>query len=302
MSKAVVLTEYGAPDVLRPGRIDVPDPGEGQIRIAVKAAGVGPTDLAIRAGHLKDAFPLPSPGVLGFEAAGTVDAVGPSVTGVSVGDEVAVLLPSLGGYAETALASRWVLKPASVSWEDAAALPASAEAAIGVLDELQIGSGDTLLILGAAGAVGLLALQLAVARGATVIGAVRAGDFAVVAEFDSTPVHYGENMVAEVRAVTGRVDAVLDAAGRGGLPQALELTGGAERVISLSDPRAAQWGVRLSAPTAQRAPKALEIAMPLLESKVLRLKPHVTAPLAEAADVHRKLESGEIRSKVVLLT
>ena len=300
MPKAVVVTGYGSPDVLKTADIDVPAPGKGQILITVKAAGVGPTDLAIRAGHLRDVFPLPSPAVLGFEAAGTVEAVGPAVSGVSVGDDVAVLLPDLGGYAEVALASRWVLKPASVSWEDAAALPASAEAAIGVLDELSIGAGDTLLILGAAGAVGLLALQLAVARGATVIGAVRGGDAATITDLGATSVRYGPELAGEVRAVAPRVDAVLDAAGRGGLAQALELTGGPERVITLSDPHAAQWGVRLSAPTPHRAPKALQIAMPLLESKALRLKPHLAVPLAQAAGIHRRLETGELRTKVVL--
>jgi NADPH:quinone reductase-like Zn-dependent oxidoreductase len=301
MSTAVVVTGYGSPEVLHLAEIEVPAPGEGQIRIAVKAAGVGPTDLAIRAGHLQAVFPLSDPAVLGFEAAGIVEAVGPSVSGVSVGDDVAVLLPALGGYAEVALASRWVLKPASVSWADAAALPASAEAAVGVLDELQIAAGDTLLILGAGGSVGLLAVQLAVARGATVIGAVREGDFADVADLGAAPVAYGPDLVPAVRATAPRIDAVLDAAGRGGLAQVLELTGGPQRVISLSDPHAAQSGVRLSAPTPQRAPKALDLAMGLLEAKSLRLKPQLAVPLAEAGAIHRQLESGEIRSKVVLL-
>src|SRR5260370_1205670 len=77
------------------------DPGEGQIRIKVKAAGISPTDLALRAGYLKD-IPLPPNAVLGFEAAGTVDAVGPGVTGTSIGDGVTALLLGLGGYAEYA--------------------------------------------------------------------------------------------------------------------------------------------------------------------------------------------------------
>jgi hypothetical protein len=95
------------------------DPGEGQIRIKVKAAGISPTDLALRAGYLK-AIPLPPGAVLGFEAAGTVDAVGPGVAGTSVGDGVAALLFSPGGYAEYAVASIWARKPDTVSWIDAA--------------------------------------------------------------------------------------------------------------------------------------------------------------------------------------
>src|SRR5580704_1888024 len=132
MPNAIVMTGVGPPDVLKWAQVALPDPGEGQIRIRVKAAGVSPTDLALRAGHLK-AFPLPPHAVLGFEAAGTVDAVGRGVTGALIGDAVAALLFGMGGYAEYTVASIWTRKPDGVSWLDAAALPSSAEAAVGVL-------------------------------------------------------------------------------------------------------------------------------------------------------------------------
>src|SRR4051812_45590178 len=106
MPQAVIMTAAGGPDVLRWEPVELPEPGPGQIRVRVRAAGVGPTDLAIRSGRLR-AFPLPERPVLGFEAAGTVDAAGPGVTGTAEGDEVAALLFSLGGYAEYALASIW---------------------------------------------------------------------------------------------------------------------------------------------------------------------------------------------------
>ena len=133
MPNAIVMTEYGPPEVLTWARVPLPEPGEGQVRIKVRAAGISPTDLALRAGYLKDAIPLPADAVLGFEVAGMVDAVGTGVTGTSVGDAVAALLFGMGGYAEYAIASIWTRKPDTVSWIDAAALPASAEAAIGVL-------------------------------------------------------------------------------------------------------------------------------------------------------------------------
>jgi hypothetical protein len=122
-----------------------------------------------------------------------------------------------------------------------------------------------------------------------------------VTDAGAIPVRYGAELLSQVRATATRIDAVLDAAGRKALPQALELTGGPERVISLSDPHAAQWGVRLSAPTPERAPNALQIAMPLLASKALTLKPQITAPMAHAGDIHRQLENGQIRTKVVLV-
>src|ERR1700757_3702732 len=137
MPNAIVMTGYGPPEVLTWAEVPLPEPGEGQIRIKVRAAGISPTDLALRAGHLK-AIPLPPDAVLGFEAAGPVDAVGPGVTGTAVGDAVTALLLGLGGYAEYAVASIWARKPEAVSWIDAAALPSSAEAAVGVLLQLHV--------------------------------------------------------------------------------------------------------------------------------------------------------------------
>jgi NADPH:quinone reductase-like Zn-dependent oxidoreductase len=142
MPNAVVMTGYGPPEVLKWAGVPLTEPGPGQIRIKVRAAGTSPTDLALRAGYLK-AIPLAPDAVLGFEAAGTVDAVGPGVSGTSVGDSVTTLLFSLGGYAEYAVASIWTRKPATVSWIDAAALPSSAEAAVGVLRQLSVTSGET---------------------------------------------------------------------------------------------------------------------------------------------------------------
>src|SRR6266700_5164947 len=172
MPNAVVMTGYGPPEVLKWAGVPLREPGEGQIRIKVKAAGISPTDLVLRAGYVKEVFPLPPNAVLGFEAAGTVDAVGPGVTGTSIGDGVTALLVSLGGYAEYAVASIWTRKPDSVSWIDAAALPSSAEAAVGVLRQLNVKSGETLLLFGGGGSVGIIATQLAVARGIKVISAV----------------------------------------------------------------------------------------------------------------------------------
>src|SRR5271170_4722992 len=116
MPNAIVMTGYGPPEVLKWAAVPMPEPGEGQIRIKVYATGVGPTDLDMRAGYLKDVFPLPPSAVLGFETAGTVDAVGAGVTGTSTGDAVTALLFSLGGYAEFAVASIWTHKPDTVSW------------------------------------------------------------------------------------------------------------------------------------------------------------------------------------------
>jgi NADPH:quinone reductase-like Zn-dependent oxidoreductase len=299
---ACVITEYGPPGVLEWKEVPVPEPGEGQVRIRVRVSGVGPTDLKIRRGDLKAIFPLPEPAVLGFETAGVVDAIGSEVSGVAVGDEVAAWLPSLGGYGEYALAAAWTRKPAQVTWNDAGALPASVEAAVGVLRQLDVAEGETLLILGAGGSVGMIATQLAVRQGVKVIGAVGARDEALTRELGATPVLYGGNLLASVREVTDRVDATFDAAGKGGLEDAISLTGGSDRVITLADERAPELGVRFSAATRDRAPDAVELGMRLLASGELRLRSQQLLPMTQAAEAHRLLEEGHVHHKLLLTT
>jgi NADPH:quinone reductase-like Zn-dependent oxidoreductase len=199
MPKAVVLPKYGPPDVLVWSDAPMPEPGRGQVRIRIKAAGVSPTDPKIRRGDLKAVFPLPARPVLGFEAAGVVDALGPSVSGVREGDEVASLLLGLGGYGEYAIASSWTPKPPNVSWIDAAALPSSAEAAVGILNMLGVSLGETLLILGAAGSVGMIATQLAVAQGVKVIGIASPRDHDLVRDLGAVPVSYGAGIAEGTR-------------------------------------------------------------------------------------------------------
>ena len=298
MPNAVVMTGYGPPEVLKWAAVPLPEPGPGQIRIKVEAAGISPTDLALRAGYLK-AFPLPPDAVLGFEAAGTVDAAGPGVIGTSAGDSVTALLLSLGGYAEYAVASIWTGKPKSVSWLDAAALPSSAEAAARVLRQLNVKPGETLLLFGGGGSVGVIATQLAVARRIKVISAVGEHDEALARELGATPVRYGPGVAGRVRAL-GAVDAVFDAAGTGVLADAVALAGGPGRVITLSDPAAADFGVTLSEAAPDRAPRALEETMALLADGKLRLRAHTTMPMQQAPEAHRQLESGIVHQRIIL--
>ncbi len=302
MPSACVVTTYGPPDVLEWTHVPMPEPSERQVRIKVRVSGVGPTDLKIRRGDLKAVFPLPKPAVLGFETAGVVDAIGSEVSGVAVGDEVAAWLPSLGGYGEYALVAAWTRKPPHVTWNDAGALPASVEAAVGVLRQLEVAAGETLLILGAGGSVGIIATQLAIRQGLKVIGAVGGRDGALIRELGATPVLYGSNLLSDVRGVADRVDATFDASGKGGLEDAITVTGGSDRVITLADERAAELGVRLSAPTPDRAPDAVEIGMQLLASGELRLRSQRALPMSAAAEAHRLLEDGLVHDKLLLTT
>lgn len=293
MSKAIVLTQFGDPSVLQWEQVDDPSPGPGEVLIRVRAAGVGPTDLNIRAGHLAQVFPQTSGSILGFEAAGTVAAIGEGVSGIKVGDDVAASLPAQGGYAELVTATKWFPKPPEVSWTDAAALPASAEAAV---------EGETLVVLGGAGSVGLLVLQIARTRGLRVVASASEQDAQLIRDLGGLPVLYGPGAFERIRQVTSTVHAVVDAAGKGGLLDAVAATGNPSRVVTLSDaPGAAESGAHMLEAGPDREPDALAVTMPLLAAGTLTLKTTMSMPMTEAAEAHRLLEAGKTHSKIILV-
>jgi NADPH:quinone reductase-like Zn-dependent oxidoreductase len=147
--------------------------------------------------------------------------------------------------------------------------------------------------------VGIIATQLAVARGAKVISAVSEHDEALARELGATPVRYGAGVAGRVRAL-GAIDAVFDAAGIGVLADAIALAGGPERVITLSDPAAGDFGVTLSQPTPERAPGALDETIAMLAEGRLRLRARKSMPMRQAAEAHRQLEGGNVHERIIL--
>ncbi|WP_435157161.1 NADP-dependent oxidoreductase [Amycolatopsis sacchari] len=293
--RAVRFAEFGGPEVLRVADVAVPEPGPGQVRVAVRFAGVNPVDWKIRSGLFGGS--LSRPRGLGQELAGVVDAVGPGAA-LSAGDEVFGW--AIGGsYAEYALASAVFPKPPGMSWQDAAALPVAGEAALRGLRELAVRSGEVLLITGASGAVGSLATQLAVRRGIRVVGT--AGDPSFVESLGATGVRYGPGLVERVRALVSTVDAVFDAAGHGMLPDALELRGSADRVLTIADPEAESLGVPFSGGTPDTTtPEVLRELAEAYTAGNLRIQHAATFPLEEAAEAHRLSQTGHARGKITL--
>ncbi|MCS0638995.1 NADP-dependent oxidoreductase [Streptomyces sp. LP05-1] len=302
--RAITYTEFGGPEVLTLTETDRPEPGPGEIRARVVAAGVNPVDHKIRYGRLTELIPTTFPVVPGLEFAGVVDALGVGVTGVAVGDEV-FGMATTGGYAEYTVAAAYAAKPAGLSFEQAAALPVAGETARRVLDQLGVTAGETLLLHGAAGAVGQLATQLAVARGATVIGTASPANHELLRELGAVPVAYGEGLADRVRkAAPQGVDAVFDAAGHDTLPVSVELRGGTiDRIITIAAVDAADHGVTFSGggtpPETIRAWLAEQAGQ--LVSGELRLPVERAFPLAEAAEAQRASERGHRRGKLVIL-
>ncbi|MEU6311003.1 NADP-dependent oxidoreductase [Streptomyces sp. NPDC047014] len=300
MSHAITFSAYGSPDVLQLSEVTPPEPGPGQVRIRVRAASVNPLDVKLRSGLMAAAAPARFPVIPGLDAAGVVDAVGEGA-GAAVGDEV--LGSAVGGaYAEYALLDRPVAKPEGMPWELAASLVTVGRTAARVLGELGVEPGQTLLVHGAGGSVGTLAVQLATARGITVIGTAGERDLERVTSYGATAVRYGDGWAERVRAAAPQgIDRVLDASGAGVLPDSVALTGANAHVLTIADLNAAQHGVRFSAggpaapgedslPQLVRSAAAGHLALPVWR----------TYPVAEAAAAHQALESHQNQGKIVL--
>src|SRR5215212_7883389 len=243
LMKAIVFDRFGGTEVLHEADIEVRQPGPGQVRVRVKAAGVNARDGKTRSGALEAMYPTTFPAVPGGELAGVVDALGEGVTDVQVGDEV-LGWSDTGSYAQYALATTVAPKPAGLEWQHAAALPVASETAERVLNLLGIAAGETVLMHGASGAVGTLAVQLATARGARVIATAGPANQEYLTSLGAAATVYGEGLVERVRALApDGVDAVFDLAGKGALEDSITLRGGTERIVTIADFGAQQLGI-----------------------------------------------------------
>ena len=296
-----MFSEYGGPEVLHVANVDAPRPGPGQVRVAVRAAGVNPIDWKARSGVMRDVMPLQLPVVDGREAAGVVDEVGPDVNGVAPGDEVFGFAVG-GAAAEEAVLDDFARKPAGLSWEEAAALPVAVETSLRVFGLLGgVGEGQTLVVNGAAGGVGVAAVQIARARGARVIGTASEANHEFLRSLGAEPTTYGDGMVQRIRALApDGVDLAFDTAGKGGVPDLITLTGDPARVATIADFGAAALGVKVSGGGEGRAPGALDEAAALTAAGRLSM-PVRTFTFAEAGDAHRISFEGHVRGKLVLV-
>ncbi|MCK8678834.1 NADP-dependent oxidoreductase [Streptomyces lichenis] len=303
--RAVVVSEWGGPEVLVEREIERPEPGLGEVLVRVRAAGVNPADWKTRAsGALIDWAETP---IVGWDVSGTVEAVGPGVTVLSPGDEV-FGMPSFpkqaGAYAEyvTAPARHFAPKPATLSHEEAAALPLAALTAWQALvDTAQVTPGQRVLVHAAAGGVGHLAVQIAKARGAYVIGTASAAKHELLRSL-------GADELIDYRAgafedAVGEVDVVLDNVGGDTGPRSLKVLRPGGRLVTLPSPddvpgeaEGVCTGWMLVEPDRQGL---LEIAALVADG---RLRPLVDTvlPLSEAAKAHQLGEQGRTTGKIVL--
>lgn len=246
-------------------------------------------------------FPTRFPAIPGWDVAGVVDAVGPDAS-AKPGDQVFGVATG-GGYAEYALLDNPLPMPRDLSFEAAAALPTVGEAAFRTLKHLDVHAGETLVILGAGGSVGTVAVQLAVSYGVEVIAVAAERDHPRLRRFGAESVEYGDGWESRAAALApGGVDAVLDLYGGGVLAAAVELAGGPSRVITTADETAGEHGVRFTGQDpADRFPEALPGLAALAAAGELSLPVWRVYPLAKAAEAHADVDAHRNRGKIVLV-
>jgi NADPH:quinone reductase-like Zn-dependent oxidoreductase len=306
--KAVVLTEFGDPDVLHIRELPDPVPGPDGVVIRVRAAGVNPVDYKIRAGNLKDAYPHHFPLIPGWDAAGEVVAVGPAVTRFAVGDAVLTYARTdhiqWGTYAELVRVREESVahKPDALTFVEAGGLPLAGLTALQSLTAVDVDAGDVVLVHAAAGGVGHLAVQIARALGATrVIGTASLPNHTFIRELGGEPSEYGPDLpvrLAKLVAGDGRVDAAADYVGGMALEQSPALVRAATRHVSVVDPKVKEQGGRY----VFVRPDGDQLAAlgGLVEAGRLRVEVFREFPLEQAAEAHRLLEQGHVRGKIVL--
>lgn len=296
--RAVQFTTYGTPDVLTVVDVDVPTPGAGEILIAVAGAGINQIDTKIRSGAMASGTPLASPSGTGFDAAGTVLSVGPDVDGVLAGD--LVFGTGRDTLAEQAVLTQWEKVPQGTDPVEASAWGVAVETANRLLTELAVDTG-TIVLSGASGGVGSALVQLARARGLTVVGTASEKNHAYLARLGAVPVVYGDGLVERVQAAAPEVIAgALDLSGAGVIGDLVALVGDPSKVISISDFTAPRLGARVSTgATRTTDPRDGFAEAAALVGFALRIERRYA--LEEAAAAHRAAETGHTVGKLVVV-
>jgi NADPH:quinone reductase-like Zn-dependent oxidoreductase len=305
--KAVRFDQYGGIDVLDVVEVPDPVPGAGQVLVRVKAAGINPGEAKIRDGSLHEIFPATFPSGQGSDLAGVVASLGPDVTGVAVGDEVAGWVDTRSSQAEYAVVDQGNLaqKPASVPWEVAGAIEVTGFTAGAAVSAVNVAPGETVVVAGAAGGVGSIAVQLAARIGATVLGLAGQSNHDWLKGHGVTPVAYGQHVAEQIRAAApgGTVDAFIDAHGGDYVEVALNELGVApERVDTIVRFDAvAKYGIKAEGNAAGASAATLTELLNLVAGGDLAVPIAATYPLADVRKAYEHLQAGHLRGKIVLI-
>ena len=304
MPLAVRFDEYGDIDVLKVVEVPRPVPGPGQVLVKVIAAGINPGEASIRKGLLHAMWPATFPSGQGSDLAGIVAEVGPDVTRLAVGDEVLGFVDTRGSHAELVVAAvdNLVARPGSVPWDVAGSLFVVGTTAYAAVRAVKLVPDDTVVVSGAAGGVGSLAVQLATDAGAKVIGLASPGHHQWLASHGVIPVVYGDGVAERIKnASEGRVDAFIDTFGGGYVEMAIGLGVSPDRIDTIIDRAAAQeYGTKLEGSAAAATAEVLAELAGLIAEGRLEIPIAKAYPLAEVREAYRDLEQRHTLGKIVL--
>lgn len=304
MPQAVRFDQYGGIDVLRVVDVERPVPGPGQVLVRVKATSINPGEAKIRSGAFAQQWPSTFPSGEGSDLAGIVESRGEGVTRFAIGDEVFGWTDNRAAHAElvVAEAEHLVRKPAGVSWEAAGSLYVAGATAYAMVQAVSVSQDDTVVVSGAAGGVGTIAVQLAKNAGATVIGLASEPHHEWLSSHGVIPVTYGEGVADRIRsAAGGKVDAFLDTQGGGYVELALELGVRPERIDTIADFEAgAKYGVKTDGNAAGASAEVLTDLAGLVDKGLLDIPVTAVYPLEDVQDAYRELEQGHTLGKIVL--
>jgi NADPH:quinone reductase-like Zn-dependent oxidoreductase len=304
MPVAVRFDEYGDVDVLKVVDVPRPVPGPGQVVVKVVAAGINPGEASIREGLLDAIWPATFPSGQGSDLAGVVAEVGPDITRFAAGDEVLGFVDTRGSHAEFVVAEvgKLVARPARVPWDAAGSLYVAGTTAYAAVRAVNLARGDTVVVSGAAGGVGSLAVQLAADAGAKVIGLASEGHHAWLTSHGVIPVVYGDGVAERIKEASGgRVDAFIDTFGGGYVEMAIGLGVAPDRIDTIIDWAAAQkYGTKSDGGATASTPEVLTELAGLIAEGRLEIPIAKTYPLDEVRDAFRDLAQRHTLGKIVL--
>ena len=304
MPKAVRFDRYGDVDVLTVVEVPRPVPGPGQVLVQVKAAGINPGEAKIREGLLAAQWPATFPSGQGSDLAGIVAETGPDVTGFSPGDDVIGFTDNRASQAEFVLAEARNLtqKPAAVPWEAAGALFVAGATAWAAVRAVTLAEGDTVVVAGAAGGVGSIAVQLARRAGATVIGLASGANHEWLRSHGVIPVTYGDGVEDRIRQAAGTVDAFIDTVGGDYVQIALDLGVKPSRIDTIANFGAVEkFGVKGDASAVGASAQVLAELAGLIAAGELEVPVVAAYPLDQVRDAYRRLAQGHLLGKIVLI-
>jgi NADPH:quinone reductase-like Zn-dependent oxidoreductase len=304
MPKAVRFDNYGGIDALAIVDVPRPVPGEGQVLVQVKAAGINPGEGKIREGLLHERWPATFPSGQGSDLAGVVAETGPGVTGFPAGGEVLGWTDNRASQAEyvVAEAGNLTAKPAGVPWEVAGALFVAGSTAYAAVRAVALSQGDTVVVAGAAGGVGTIAVQLARRAGATVIGLASEPHHAWLTAHGVIGVSYGDGVADRIRQAAGQVDAFIDTVGGDYARMAVQDLGvEPSRVDTIANFEAVEkYGIKAEGSAFAASAAVLAELAGLVARGDLEVPVTATFPLDQVQDAYRRLDQGHLLGKIVL--